>query len=151
VGGELDPEGQPIYRGTCRHLPKSESERRIANGRTLCAPHPMNEATSDLCRSAWGDVVIVRKDIGDQYHVAVVYRRSPAGITDVVRGCDLDAATHPRRPAAASPLRYTQYYHHPLIGDETGRKLSKSEAAKSLRSLRDEGMSPIDIRRVLGF
>jgi glutamyl-Q tRNA(Asp) synthetase len=41
------------------------------------------------------------------------------------------------------------YHHHRLIGDETGRKLSKSAGDRSLRSLRRAGVTPTDIRQLL--
>ena len=43
------------------------------------------------------------------------------------------------------------YHHHELIGDETGRKLSKSAGDISLRALREQGVSAEGIRRALGF
>ena len=50
-----------------------------------------------------------------------------------------------------SLLRRTAPSHHPLIGDEAGRKLSKSLGSRSLGDLREEGASPADVRKALGF
>jgi glutamyl-Q tRNA(Asp) synthetase len=43
------------------------------------------------------------------------------------------------------------YRHHALIGDEAGRKLSKSAGDRSLASLREAGVRPEEIRRELAF
>jgi glutamyl-Q tRNA(Asp) synthetase len=43
------------------------------------------------------------------------------------------------------------YHHHRLILDADGRKLSKSNAAASLRELRRSGASELDIRRMVGL
>ena len=42
------------------------------------------------------------------------------------------------------------YHHHRLILDADGRKLSKSTQATGLRELRAQGMTPADIRRLVG-
>jgi glutamyl-Q tRNA(Asp) synthetase len=48
-------------------------------------------------------------------------------------------------------LRAPVYRHHRLILDRAGKKLSKSEGAESLRTLRSNGRAPADIRRLIGF
>jgi glutamyl-Q tRNA(Asp) synthetase len=73
-------------------------------------------------------------------------------VTHVVRGRDLYHATaiHVLLQALLdlpSPI----YHHHPLILDAAGRKLSKSDRSTSLRSLRDAGTTPDDIRRMVGL
>jgi glutamyl-Q tRNA(Asp) synthetase len=150
-----DPDGQPIYPATCRARPAAEITGRIVANE----PHALRiDMAAAAKRSAipealaWGDAVLVRKDIGTSYHMAVVIDDHLQGITHVVRGRDLEAATPihlllQKLLGFASPA----YRHHALIGDETGRKLSKSDSAKSLRALRDEGVSAAEVRRALGF
>ena len=43
------------------------------------------------------------------------------------------------------------YHHHRLIVDETGRKLAKSAGDTSLRALREQGLSPAEVRRLVGL
>ena len=43
------------------------------------------------------------------------------------------------------------YFHHDLILDETGRKLSKSVGSTALRHLRVAGATPADIRRMVAL
>ncbi|MBI2718641.1 MAG: tRNA glutamyl-Q(34) synthetase GluQRS [Rhizobiales bacterium] len=147
-----DPEGQPPYPGTCRALPCSAVEARIASGEPHALRLDMGAATIDPAALAWGDVVLVRKDIATSYHVAVVTDDHLQGISHVVRGKDLEAATA-IHVVLQRLLGYVtpHYHHHELIGDETGRKLSKSEGASSLCRLRAEGVTPAEIRRALGF
>jgi len=154
-GMARDPEGQPLYPGICRALQASEIELRRVKGE----PHAMR---LDMGRAAtrtgiheaavWGDVVIARKDIGTSYHMAVVTDDHLQGITHVVRGRDLEAAT-PIHLLLQRLLGFTSphYHHHELIGGEKGHKLSKSEGAKSLRALREESVGAKDIRHLLGF
>jgi glutamyl-Q tRNA(Asp) synthetase len=44
-----------------------------------------------------------------------------------------------------------RYHHHDLLRDPAGQKLSKSTRAKSLRALREEGVTAQDVRKRLGF
>jgi glutamyl-Q tRNA(Asp) synthetase len=102
--------------------------------------------------AAWGDVIIARKETPTSYHLSVVVDDAAQGITHVVRGRDLYAATSvhillQRLLGLPSP----NYHHHRLILDATGRKLSKSSQATSLRSLRESGSTPADIRTMVGL
>jgi glutamyl-Q tRNA(Asp) synthetase len=166
-----DPEGQPIYPGTCRDLAASERDDRLARGvacswridmtkalARLAAPLRFSEKSSGSAvvetahPEAWGDVVIIRKDIATSYHVAVTVDDAFQGITDVVRGRDLFAATAIHRLlqhllAFAEPC----YFHHRLIDDGEGRKLSKRLGSRSLAELRQEGVSASAVRCALGF
>ncbi len=150
-----DPEGQPLYPGTCRALTASEIELRVAEGKPYALRIDMAKAaarTGIHNAAVWGDVIIARKDIGTSYHMTVVTDDHLQGITHVVRGRDLEAAT-PVHLMLQRLLGFPSphYHHHELIQDQTGGKLSKSGGAKSLRALREEGVTAKDIRRTLGF
>lgn len=100
----------------------------------------------------WGDVVLARKDSLASYHIAVVVDDALQGVTHVVRGRDLFHATSIHRLlqrllGLPAPL----YYHHPLLRDDEGQKLSKSLASQSLRSLRAEGATLADILNLFSF
>ena len=74
------------------------------------------------------------------------------GITHVVRGMDLYHATSVHRLLQdLLGLPQPVYHHHRLILGTDGRKLSKSEGSTGLAALRDAGLSPLDIRRLLGL
>jgi glutamyl-Q tRNA(Asp) synthetase len=166
-----DPEGQPLYPGTCRHMSADDRALRLARGDPVAWRIDMTQALAELRAplvfseegsggpvdeiarpEAWGDVVLARKDIGTSYHIAVVTDDAHQGITHVVRGRDLFHATAIHRLLQhILALPVPRYFHHALVGDETGRKLSKSLGSRCLSDLRDEGVSPQDIRKTLGF
>ena len=100
----------------------------------------------------WGDAVIVRKDVATSYHLAVVVDDAWQGVTHVTRGRDLFAATGLHRLLQVLlDLPAPIYHHHRLITDADGRKLAKSARDTSLRSLRESGYQPADIRRMVGL
>lgn len=162
-----DPEGQPLYSGTCRKLAPSEIGDRMARNIPYAMRLDMRLAQTRLASaltfeekgqtiaadpSLWGDVVLARKDIATSYHIAVVSDDALQGISHVVRGRDLYAATAIHRLLQELlSLPAPHYHHHELIGDETGRKLSKSAGDISLRALYEQGISADAIRRALGF
>ena len=99
-----------------------------------------------------GDVVLARKDVGIAYHLAVVVDDALQGITHVIRGEDLRPATHVQRLLQALlGLPTPTYRHHPLLLDAEGRRLAKRNDAETLRSLRERGMSAVNLRGELGF
>ena len=162
-----DPNGAPLYPGTCKHLSAAGREARIKSG----APHAlrldMESALENLpplfwyehgrgqiraTPEIWGDVVLARKDIGTSYHLAVTVDDAAQNISDVVRGTDLFTATHVHRLLQhLMQLPTPAYRHHPLILDDTGDKLAKSQLAKPLRQWRAEGVAPADIRARIGL
>ena len=106
--------------------------------------------TADPMR--WGDVIIQRKDVPTSYHLSVVVDDARQGITHVVRGQDLYASTDIHRLLQVLlDLPEPIYFHHRLIADASGQKLSKSAGAPGLKSLRAQGLSPADIKRMIGL
>lgn len=99
-----------------------------------------------------GDVVLARKDTPVAYHFSCCHDDALQGVTHVIRGTDLEDAPHihvliQRLMGWPSPI----YRHHPVLLGEDGRKLSKRDDAKSLASLRAEGLTPADVRKLAGF
>jgi glutamyl-Q tRNA(Asp) synthetase len=171
-----DPDGAPLYPGTCRNLSPAEIATRMANGERAqwrinmgaalahSGPHDVDMiATSSAMLSSeittrtahpelWGDAVLVRKDTPTSYHLSVVVDDAAQNITHVTRGMDLYAATDlhvllQHLLGLSSPV----YCHHRLVLDETEQKLSKSRGAPSLQSLREAGVTAGEVRRRLGF
>jgi glutamyl-Q tRNA(Asp) synthetase len=106
---------------------------------------------ADLLRTQ-GDVVLGRKETGAAYHLAVVVDDAAQGITHVVRGADLLAATPLHRLLQALlDLPVPIWHHHRLIRDETGRRLAKRDDARALATLRAEGMEPGAVRALLAM
>jgi glutamyl-Q tRNA(Asp) synthetase len=168
-----DPDGAPLYPGEARQLSADERARRIAGSAPYALRLDMATAISRagaLCwtetgqgpageagaiaadPAAWGDVILARKDSPTSYHVAVVIDDAAQGITDVVRGQDLFHATSVHRLLQSLlGLPAPRYHHHRLILDSDGHKLSKSSRSTGLRELGAQGLSPTDIRRLVGL
>jgi glutamyl-Q tRNA(Asp) synthetase len=170
--GRRDPEGAPLYPGTCRALSSAEARDRLARGDKaafrLNMPRAFEAAPAGLwwieygegsvasqrpaTPEAWGDVVLKGRDLAASYHLAVVVDDALQGVTDVARGRDLLAATAVHRLLQALlRLPAPRYRHHRLVLDESGAKLSKSRQSVSLDELRGTGLSPDEVRAALGF
>lgn len=173
-----DPDGAPLYPGTCHGLPPDEAAAKIWAGDPVQWRLDMNAAVEEIgdalvireCpvtdldvlfteerqRAAepwqWGDVVLVRKDTPTSYHLSVVVDDAMQGVSHVTRGMDLHAATdiHVLLQALLG-LPSPVYAHHGLITDGLDMKLSKSAASQSLRTLRDSGWTPGRVTERLGF
>jgi len=97
-----------------------------------------------------GDFPIQDRDGYWTYQFAVCVDDLAQGITHIVRGEDILNST--ARQIALSQLiseeyKRPLYLHHPLIVDETGKKLSKREHAHSLRQDLESGIS---VEQILG-
>lgn len=158
----------PVYPGTCRGRPMDAAGPgeaiRLDMGRAVrllslpafeeTGPARAGRHLPDPGRlvSETGDVVLARRDIGSSYHLAVVVDDAAEGITEVVRGEDLFAATFVHVVLqAALGLPTPAYHHHRLIRDGAGRRLAKRDDARALARFREEGMTPDDIRRMVGL
>lgn len=149
--GGRDPDGQPHYGGACRGIARNTASARIEAGKAFGWRIDM-AACEDADAAVWGDAVIARLVNGSSYHIAVVTDDALQGVTHVVRGKDIEAATPlhkllQRLLGLATP----QYHHHDLLRDGFGQKLSKSLKSTSLAALRSQGVTPGAIRRELGF
>jgi glutamyl-Q tRNA(Asp) synthetase len=170
--GPRDPDGAPLYPGTCRLLGKAESRARLARGERASLRLDMRRALdaspAHLCWNEygegavpglrpvspeiWGDIILSGPDLAASYHLAVVVDDALQAVTDVVRGGDLFAATAIHRLLQALlGLAEPRYRHHRLVLDQSGAKLSKSRQSWSLAELRGTGLSPGEVRAALGF
>lgn len=166
-----DPDGAPLYPGTCRHLSAQQRADRLAK----CHPYQWRLLTdkahaltgplavtsfdikgnlSELAADPekWGDAVIVRKETPTSYHLSVAVDDAFQGVTHVTRGMDLYHATDLHRLLQAllglpAPL----YCHHRLVLDDGDIKLAKSRGSQSLADLRAAGWTAADVRQALGF
>ncbi|MDX2236467.1 MAG: tRNA glutamyl-Q(34) synthetase GluQRS [Hyphomonadaceae bacterium] len=99
-----------------------------------------------------GDAVVARKDFPASYHLASVWDDARDGVTHVIRGADLRDSAHLHVVLQSLlGLPTPRYAHHRLIVDEAGKRLAKRDSARTLRSLRDGGKTPANIRAMVGL
>ncbi len=108
--------------------------------------------TAKELQTSIGDIIIARKDIGISYHLAVVLDDAYQNITHITRGEDLFEATKihvvlQKLLGLPTPI----YHHHKLIRDENGNRLAKRYDAMAIRKYRADGVSPQDIRKMVGL
>ncbi|MCX7890469.1 MAG: tRNA glutamyl-Q(34) synthetase GluQRS [Rhodobacteraceae bacterium] len=164
----------PVYPGTCRGRPmqgrgpddaiRLDLDRALALARARAGGLPaftetgpaftgLHALDADALRAGTGDIVLARRDSGAAaYHLAVVVDDARQGITEVVRGQDLFAATQVQvLIQVLLGLPQPVYHHHRLIRDEAGRRLAKRDDARAIRLYRAEGATPAAIRRLVGL
>ncbi|HWE74290.1 MAG TPA: tRNA glutamyl-Q(34) synthetase GluQRS [Stellaceae bacterium] len=165
AGGAPQGEEGPIYPGTCRTLPVEERLRRIAAGESFALRLDVGRALARTGPLEWeedergmiaadpallGDVVLARKDTPTSYHLAVTQDDALQGVTLVTRGADLFSATHIHRLLQALlDLPTPRYRHHKLLIDASGKRFAKRDKALTLRSLRESGKTPDDVRAMI--
>lgn len=94
--------------------------------------------------------IVRRRDGLPAYQVASLCDDVTYGITTIVRGADLLTSTGAQLYLAKlmgfETFLSVNFYHHPLLQDEQGVKLSKSAGSTSLKALRKAGTSATEIR-----
>lgn len=95
----------------------------------------------------FGDFLVWRKDDMPSYQLACVADDAAMGITEVVRGADLMRSTF-RQLLLYRALGLTPpaFYHCPLVTDDNGQRLAKRHDALALRTLREHGKNPEQLR-----
>ncbi|MDO7841288.1 tRNA glutamyl-Q(34) synthetase GluQRS [Sphingomonas immobilis] len=139
----------PVYPGTCRHAPPRDLDAphcwRIDMAAAVARTGPLvwhDEIAGEIAADPrqHGDVVLARKDAPASYHLAVTLDDAWQGVTHVVRGSDLFAATHVHRLLQALlDLTVPKYRHHALLTDADGKRLAKRDGAPTLAGLRERG------------
>ncbi len=161
------PDGR-IYPGTCRGRPMSDwtegqairldLSRAIATvdlpSFTETGPthQGLHEVTKDHLLTQIGDPVLARPHMAASYHLSVVLDDANQAITHVIRGEDLFEASFLQRflqqlLGLPAPI----YHHHPLIRDETGKRLAKRDDARAIATYREAGATPAEIRQKIGL
>ena len=158
-----------VYPGTCRGRPMSDRRPgdalRLDLARAIDGAPPLTFRETgplhfgehvvdgaDLVRNT-GDPVLVRKDTGDPaYHLAVVHDDAAQGISHVVRGDDLWAATPLHRLLQhLLGLPVPVWHHHDLVRDADGRRLAKIDGARALAAYRAQGLTPQEVKSLIGW
>jgi glutamyl/glutaminyl-tRNA synthetase len=98
--------------------------------------------------------VVRKKDGFPSYQLTSVIDDLRYDVDLVVRGEDLWQSTLAQHQLAlslgAGGFSQITFYHHPLIKDSSGKKLSKSAGATSVKYLREQGKSASDVYQLIG-
>ena len=136
-----------IYGGRCRDLSRRERER-LQQTRS-----PAIRLRVDLVTRSGGlvnDVVLLRNDGIPAYNLAVVVDDELQGVTEVVRGADLEDITPSQMHLQALlGFRTPEYVHIPLVVGPDGNRLSKRHGSVTLADCLQLGFSPTEVRRAL--
>jgi glutamyl-tRNA synthetase len=96
-----------------------------------------------------GHFVLRRKNGRPAYQLVSLIDDEHFGINYIVRGADLLGSTEKQRYLARlmgkTPFLSSSFWHHPLLTDAEGQKLSKSQGAGSLQEWRTLGRSPAEL------
>jgi glutamyl-Q tRNA(Asp) synthetase len=166
----IGPDG-PVYPGTCRDRTRRDGPRPtgchlrldMARAISALAEAPAFDETGaahggrivtapERYPAEIGDIVLARRDMGTSYHLSVVLDDAAQGITHVTRGADLFEATRihallQRLLGLPTPV----YHHHRLIRDAAGKRLAKRDDARAIRTYREAGATPREIREMVGL
>ncbi len=147
------------YDSYCRHrrLPLSQSGlawrvRLPAEADMSLPEYFMPSAPSVDLQAEMGDFVIRKKDGLPAYQLSSVVDDLHFGVTHIVRGADLLSSSLAQRYLlellGESPNRW-RFYHHPLLLDAAGEKLSKSAGAQAILANGQEKYSLDSVRAVI--
>lgn len=164
--GKAEPlDDEPIYPGTCRanqgyvrqlpghpdsggeDSPKGMNWRfRVPDGETIEFVDQNLGLQRFVAGVDFGDFAVWRRDGTPSYQLACVADDAAMQITEVVRGADLLKSTA-RQILLYRALGLTppQWFHCRLVLDQHGRRLAKRHDALSLRTLRAQGRTPMNI------
>jgi glutamyl-Q tRNA(Asp) synthetase len=160
------PDGA-VYPGTCRELSVEKRKQRILLGEAHGWRLDMARALEITGALEWtdrgagrqsadpgaaGDIIVARKDVPTSYHLAVTVDDCLQGVTLVTRGDDLFHASGIHRLIQALlEVEPPLWHHHPLITDSNGVRLAKRNRAMTIRSQRQAGKTPAEVRAMVGY
>jgi len=150
-------EGEPVFpaelrppRGTgqdAREPGEVNWRFRVPDGETIRFVDGRVGETLRVAGVDFGDFLVWRRDGFPAYELAVVADDHAMQITEVVRGEDLLTSTA-RQLLLYAALGWSPpaFYHCPLMRNAAGVRLAKRDNALSLRTLRENGRTPEELR-----
>lgn len=165
AGGKQEPlDDEPMYPGTCRgnlgyvpqlpgptrdvlETPEDYNWRfRVPDGEAV-EFDDLNLGTQRFVAGKdFGDFVVWRRDGTPSYQLACVADDAAMQITEVVRGADLLKSTARQLLLyRALDVEPPQWFHCRLVLDQHGRRLAKRHDALALRTLRQRGITPMNV------
>ena len=146
-------EEEPLYPGTCRSCPPDRDRAgvnwrfRVPDGETISFNDGALGSHTEIAGLDFGDFLVWRKDDLPSYQLACTADDNDLQITEVVRGADLLTSTC-RQLLIYRALGFAvpAFFHCPLVTDAQGVRLAKRNDALSLRTLREQGRKPEELR-----
>ena len=119
---------------------------RVPDGETISFIDNNFGLTSFVAGKDFGDFLVWRRDGVPSYQLACVADDAAMRITEVVRGADLLKSTA-RQILLNRALGFPNpdWFHCHLVLDHNGQRLAKRHDALSLRTLRQRGITPMNI------
>lgn len=129
---------------------KDASWRLITNNQTeLSIKDYSGQINQALLPNDMHNFIVRRKDGLPSYQLASVVDDLYYDVDLIIRGQDLWPSTLAQHELANTPEKSDfhdiTFYHHPLLMETGGQKLSKSDGATSVKYLREQGKSQTDI------
>jgi len=150
---------ESVYSGTCKDkglpLDTKDASWRVHTlpGKVLTMQTPGGAVQATLPGSMQYFMVKKRDGFG-AYQLTSVVDDMHFGVDMIVRGADLWPSTLAQLYLAAilgyTSFSATRFYHHPLIMDANGEKMSKSAGSTSIHYLRQEGRTAEEIYTLAG-
>ncbi|MFN4314853.1 MAG: glutamate--tRNA ligase family protein [Chitinophagaceae bacterium] len=143
------------YPGTClkKHLPLQQDQLqwRLATrpAKLLSVNRLGGGEIKGTLPEQMAFFAVRRKDGVPAYQLASLVDDHYFGVDLIVRGVDLWPSTWAQVYLSSlldsKPLQQVQFVHHPLLTEKGGEKMSKSEGATSIQSLRKSGATAADV------
>ena len=169
----IDPDGQYIYPNIYKNISKAQRSNLMLSGSSFSWRLNIEKALSfakEKCGekiffnelglepkgkrilepNLYGDFVIARKDIPTSYHLSVTVDDAEQGINLVTRGLDIYPATSIHKLLQII-LNFpeTDWFHHNLLRENNGQKLSKTNKSTSIKSLREQKIKKKDVISII--
>jgi glutamyl/glutaminyl-tRNA synthetase len=153
-----DPSNDEIpYPGTCRtkigtamdyQTPAGVSWRfRVPDAETISFHDGFFGDQTFVAGDDFSDFLVWRRDDVPSYQLAVTVDDAAMQITEVVRGADLLKSTARQLLLFRALEREApEYFHCPLLRDESNVRLAKRHDSLSLQTLRSQGLDPSQLR-----
>ena len=120
---------------------------RVPDGETIIFTDGYFGGQRAVAGHDFGDFLVWRKDDMPSYQLACVADDAAMSMSEVVRGADLMRSTFRQLLLyQALGLMPPAFHHCPLVTDETGHRLAKRYDALAIRTLREQGKNPEQLR-----
>ncbi|HEX3985500.1 MAG TPA: glutamate--tRNA ligase family protein [Acidobacteriaceae bacterium] len=159
--GRMEGDEGPMYPGTCRvertaaaRLAERYAEPagmnwrfRVPDGEAVTFEDGHFGPQRFVAGEDFGDFAVWRRDDVPAYQLAVVADDHAMRITEVVRGADLLLSTA-RQILLVRALEWAEprWFHCDLVTDAQGERLAKRHDALAIRTLREQGRTPEEVR-----